>query len=155
VLEHASLTPVLRRRLQKGIEIGDEALAASVSARGRLVREFVEQVLSGSDVLVLPVTPIMTPPAVRCDPASEQFSARILYALSRWARVVNMLGFPAVAMPAGFDDNGMPVGVQIVGRAGSDLALLDLVRRVQAITDWHARVPHAVAGLVPTTELLS
>jgi aspartyl-tRNA(Asn)/glutamyl-tRNA(Gln) amidotransferase subunit A len=149
------LSPALRRRLEKGLDISDETLAASVTARDRLVRDFDEQVLSGSDVLVLPVMPIVTPAADRCDPTSEHFSARTLYALSRWTRFVNMLGFPAVAMPAGFDDNAMPVGVQIVGRAGADLALLDLVRRVQAITAWHARVPHAVADLMPQTELLS
>jgi Asp-tRNA(Asn)/Glu-tRNA(Gln) amidotransferase A subunit family amidase len=49
----------------------------------------------------------------------------------------------------------MPVGVQIVGRAGADFALLDLVRHVQAITSWHAHVPHAVAHLLTQTELLS
>jgi Asp-tRNA(Asn)/Glu-tRNA(Gln) amidotransferase A subunit family amidase len=49
-------------------------------------------------------------------------------------------------MPAGFDDNRMPLGVQIVGRAGADFALLGLVQNVQAITSWHARVPDAVAA---------
>jgi aspartyl-tRNA(Asn)/glutamyl-tRNA(Gln) amidotransferase subunit A len=127
-------------------------LAASVTARDRLVRQFDEAVLSDADVIVLPVMPIVTPTADRCDPASDRFSARTLYALSRWTRFVNMLGVPAVAMPAGFDDNVMPVGVQIVGRAESDLALLDLVRHVQAITTWHARVPHAVADLLPEAE---
>jgi aspartyl-tRNA(Asn)/glutamyl-tRNA(Gln) amidotransferase subunit A len=149
LLEGNALMPALRRRLQKGFDIADETLAASVAARDRLVREFGELVLSGSGVLVLPVMPIETPPADRCDPTSDRFSARTLYALSRWTRFVNMLGFPAVALPAGCDNNGMPVGVQIVGRPGSDRALLDLARQVQAITNWHARVPGAVAHLLP------
>jgi aspartyl-tRNA(Asn)/glutamyl-tRNA(Gln) amidotransferase subunit A len=154
-VEDKALAPALRRRLAKGLEIADEVLAASVTARDRLVRQFDEAVLSDGDVMVLPVMPIMTPTADRCDPASDRFSARTLYALSRWTRFVNMLGFPAVAMPAGFDDNVMPVGVQIVGRAGTDLALLDLVRQVQTMTIWHARVPHAVAHLLPEAESLS
>jgi aspartyl-tRNA(Asn)/glutamyl-tRNA(Gln) amidotransferase subunit A len=148
-LEGDALAPALRRRLAKGLEISDEALAASVAARAALLRQFNEAVLSDADVLVLPVMPITTPTADRCDPTSDRFSARTLYALSRWTRFVNMLGAPAVAMPAGFDDHGMPVGVQIVGRPGSDLALLEMVRQVQTTTAWHARVPHAVAHLLP------
>jgi aspartyl-tRNA(Asn)/glutamyl-tRNA(Gln) amidotransferase subunit A len=155
LLDGDALAPALQKRLAKGFEITDETLAASVAARGPLLRQFETEVLCGRDVVVLPVMPIVTPRADRCDPASKRFSARTLYALSRWTRFVNMLGVPAVAMPAGFDDNRMPVGVQIVGRAGADLALLDLVRNVQAITSWHARVPDAVAHLMPGVELLS
>ncbi len=148
-LEGEALAPALRRRLAKGLEISDETLAASVDARAVLLRQFNEAVLSDADVLVLPVMPIMTPTAERCDPTSDRFSARTLYALSRWTRFVNMLGAPAVAIPAGFDDHGMPVGVQIIGRPGSDLALLEMARQVQATTAWHARVPHAVAHILP------
>jgi aspartyl-tRNA(Asn)/glutamyl-tRNA(Gln) amidotransferase subunit A len=152
LLDGDALAPVLRKRLAKGLQITDEVLAGSVTARPRLVRQFEAEMLSEPGVVVLPVMPIMTPRADRCDPASERFSARTLYALSRWTRFVNMLGVPAVAMPAGFDDHRMPVGVQIVGRAGADLALLDLVRNVQAITSWHARVPDAVAHLMPDAQ---
>ena len=38
---------------------------------------------------------------------------------------------------------------------GTDLGLLNRVRRVQAITSWHAHVPDAVAHLLPEAELLS
>jgi aspartyl-tRNA(Asn)/glutamyl-tRNA(Gln) amidotransferase subunit A len=154
-LADGDLEPTLRQRLAKGLEISDETLAMSIAARSSLVRQFNEEVLRDGDVVILPVMSIVTPTADRCDPTSDRFSARTLYVLSRWTRFVNMLGLPAVAMPAGFDDNLMPVGVQIIGRAGTDLALLGLVQRVQAVTIWHARVPSAVAHLLPESESLS
>ena len=154
-IDDAAIAPVLRRRLAKGLEIADATLTESVAARQRLVHDFEEQVLAGNDVAVLPVMAILTPSAAECDPASERFSPRTLYALSRFTRFVNMLGFPAIALPAGFDDRGLPIGVQIVGRAGCDLALFELVRHVQSKTDWHARIPTAIAHLVPEPELQS
>jgi aspartyl-tRNA(Asn)/glutamyl-tRNA(Gln) amidotransferase subunit A len=154
-IDDAAVAPVLRRRLAKGLEIADAVLAESIDARQRLVHDFEEQVLAGNDVAVLPVMAILTPSAAECDPASERFSPRTLYALSRFTRFVNMLGFAAVALPAGFDDRGLPIGVQIVGRSGCDLALLELVRHVQSKTDWHGRIPTAIAHLVPEPELPS
>jgi aspartyl-tRNA(Asn)/glutamyl-tRNA(Gln) amidotransferase subunit A len=109
-------------------------------------------VLRGAEAAVLPVMTIRTPEADECDPASERFSAKILYALSRWTRFANMLGFPVIALPVGFDDRAMPVALQIVGCPGSDLALLDLGRRMQATTDWHTRLPAGIAELAEFTD---
>src|SRR5262249_46430915 len=116
LMDNGRLAPALQRRLAKGLEITDRSLAHSVASRPRLAAEFDAQVLAGADVVVLPVMAIPTPIAEECDPESARFSAKTLYALSRLTRFVNMLGYPAVAMPAGFDDNSLPVGVQIVGR---------------------------------------
>jgi len=143
---------VLRRRLAKGLEVADDTLAASIEARPRLIADFEDQVMAGADVVLLPIMPISTPTADECDPESDRFSPKTLYAMSRFTRFVNLLGFPAVAVPAGFDARGLPVAMQIVGRPGSDLALLDLVRHVQSKTEWHGRAPTAVADLLPQLE---
>lgn len=151
-IDDPAVGPVLRRRLAKGLEVADDALAASIEARPRLIADFEEQVLAGAGAALLPVMAIATPTAAECDPESDRFSPKTLYAMSRFTRFVNLLGFPAVALPAGFDERGLPVAMQIVGRSGSDLALLDLVRHIQSKTGWHSRAPTAVADLLPQLE---
>ncbi len=154
-IDDPAVAPVLRRRLAKGLEVADDTLAASIEARPRLIADFEDRVLAGADVVLLPVMAIPTPTAAECNPESDRFSPKTLYAMSRFTRFVNLLGFPAVALPAGFDEGGLPVAMQIVGRPGSDRALLDLVRHVQSKTEWHGRVPTAVADLLPQLETAS
>jgi aspartyl-tRNA(Asn)/glutamyl-tRNA(Gln) amidotransferase subunit A len=81
-LDHPAISPVLRRRLAKGLTIDDATLSASRAARPQLVKDFEEQVLGKADVAILPVMPIRTPPFAEADPASPSFSARRLYELS-------------------------------------------------------------------------
>jgi aspartyl-tRNA(Asn)/glutamyl-tRNA(Gln) amidotransferase subunit A len=136
----------LRRRLVKGLAIPDEKLRLALDARETLRSHFLSHYLGDATVALLPVMPIRTPGVEEVDPASVHFNPRALYALSRFTRFVNYLGLPALAVPAGFDSRGMPVGLQIVGRPGSDAALLDIGVRLQARSDWHGRVPTAVAA---------
>jgi aspartyl-tRNA(Asn)/glutamyl-tRNA(Gln) amidotransferase subunit A len=144
-IEDSSIPAVLRKRLGKGLAIDDATLATSLSLRETLSHDFTARVFGASDAIVLPVMPIRVPLAVETDPASDKFSAATLYALSRFTRFVNLLGFPAVAIPVGFDDRKLPVVFQIVGRPYSDRALLALAQAVQDRTEWHARVPAAIA----------
>ena len=147
LIEGGSLDPVLKKRLTKGLKIDDQTLAASLAARQQLASTFLEQVFRQADILIVPVMPIRTPEAAICDPASPLFNAKVLYQLSRWTRFVNLLGFPAVAVPVGFDSQGMPVAMQIVGKPDCDLRLIDLATAMQDRTDWHARLPSAVSDL--------
>ena len=151
-LDSGELNPVLSKRLSKGLAIDDSALAASRALRPVLAGDFASFVLGDSDALILPVMPMRTPGWEDVDPASPRFSGRQLYALSRFCRFVNMLGWPAVAVPVGFDDRGLPVAIQIIGRAGSDRTLIALAQAMQSRTDWHARVPAAIADLIADDE---
>jgi aspartyl-tRNA(Asn)/glutamyl-tRNA(Gln) amidotransferase subunit A len=147
-IDHPATHPILRKRLTKGLTIDDTTLAASRPMRPRLVDDFEDKILGAAHAAILPVMPICTPPNVDVDPASASFSGRRLYDLSRYCRFVNMLGLPAVAVPVGFDDRGLPVALQLIGRRGRDRELIALAIRMQQKTDWHSRVPGAIDDLV-------
>lgn len=141
-----AIDAMLRKRISKGLVITDSELAAAIAARDALRDQFILCCLGEDQVAILPVMPIRTPDVSEVDPASAQFNPRVLYALSRFTRFVNYLGLPALAVPAGFDSAGMPVGLQLIGRPGSEGALLQVAVRLQERTDWHGRVPTAVAS---------
>jgi aspartyl-tRNA(Asn)/glutamyl-tRNA(Gln) amidotransferase subunit A len=151
-IDDNSIEPTLRRRLAKGLEISDETLAENIGKRNSLIANFESRVMTGFDAVIVPIMAITTPTADQCEPGNVRFSGRVLYALSRFTRFVNLLGYPSIAVPVGFDANGIPVGVQIIGRRNTDLALLELVEDLQRYSDWHGRIPDAVADLVPALE---
>ena len=53
----------------------------------------------------------------------------------------SLLGLPAVAAPAGFGDNGLPIGIQLVGARGADARLLAMAAAYHAATDWPDKHP--------------
>ena len=137
--------PMLRRRIGKGRDISADALSEGLSRRDRLRRQFLENSLGDADVALTPVLPIAVPDAAETDPATPAFRPRTLYALSRFTRFVNVLGLPALSIPAGFDDRGRPVGLQLIGRPDAEALLLTIGAAFQDFTTWHALVPAAVA----------
>jgi aspartyl-tRNA(Asn)/glutamyl-tRNA(Gln) amidotransferase subunit A len=151
-ISHAALDPVLHKRLAKGLAIDDGTLAASRVMRALLLENFEDKILGSADAAILPVMPICTPRYGDVDPGSPTFSGRRLYDLSRYCRFVNMLGLPAMALPVGFDDRGLPVGLQLIGRRGRDRDLIAFAARIQKKSDWHARVPDAIHDLIEVDE---
>jgi aspartyl-tRNA(Asn)/glutamyl-tRNA(Gln) amidotransferase subunit A len=154
-LDRPAIGPVLRKRLAKGLAIEEETLSASRAVRPRLVEQFEAVVFGSADAAILPVMPVRTPRYVEVDPQSPAFNARQLYDLSRYTRFVNMLGLPAVAVPVGFDDRGLPVAMQMIGRAGRDHDLIALAMRLQQSSDWHARIPAALGDAIDINAGLS
>jgi aspartyl-tRNA(Asn)/glutamyl-tRNA(Gln) amidotransferase subunit A len=145
-VDDPAIDATLRKRISKGLTITDSELATAVAARDALRDQFILSCLGEVRVAVLPVMPIRTPEVKQVDPVSGDFNPRVLYALSRFTRFVNYLGLPALAVPAGVDSRGLPVGLQLIGRPDSEATLLQIAIRLQERTDWHGRVPTAVAS---------
>ena len=55
----------------------------------------------------------------------------------------NSTGWPALSVPMGFDPDGLPLGLQIIGRPFADDLVLAVGHAYQELTDWHLRMPPA------------
>jgi allophanate hydrolase len=98
------------------------------------------------DVLAVPTIPTTyTIAAVNADPV--ELNRR----LGTYTNFVNLLDLAAIAVPAGFRADGMPMGVTLIGPAGSDLMLAELAQRLHAA----AGLPLGALGLpLPPAETL-
>jgi aspartyl-tRNA(Asn)/glutamyl-tRNA(Gln) amidotransferase subunit A len=127
--------------LNEGLAYDDEARAA---ARQRVeeLRDAFSGALDAADVLLAATTPIVAPPA---GTDSVQAGAGRLSvrrgAPSLLTRSVNLVGLPALALPAGFSSDGLPIGIQLIGRPGDEATLLRAGKAFQDATEHHLRVP--------------
>lgn len=92
----------------------------------------VARLFEHADVLAMPTTLAPVPPV-------EDVTWHELTLL--YTRVWNLLGNPAISLPAGLDDDGLPLGLQLVARPGEDALLLAVAERFQERTAFHALRP--------------
>ena len=58
----------------------------------------------------------------------------------------NQFGTPAITVPCGFSKDGLPIGLQLVGPAFGEQAVLSVAYAYQQTTEWHKRRPSLVMG---------
>jgi aspartyl-tRNA(Asn)/glutamyl-tRNA(Gln) amidotransferase subunit A len=107
--------------------------------RNRLISAFKEA-LSGSDAMLIPTTPL---PASKISDGEEiELEGKKLSALRTFTRncnPFNVIGFPAITVPAGYSRNGLPIGLQIVTRPWTERKLLSIAYAFEQATKvWHA-----------------
>jgi aspartyl-tRNA(Asn)/glutamyl-tRNA(Gln) amidotransferase subunit A len=118
------LQPAVRTRLALGLNLSAFDYLQALRLRARLTREFVEAVFAAVDVLVVPTIPEPAPPLseVTGEPVSEVVAR--MGRFSRLTRPFNGLGLPALSVPCGFSSDGLPFGLQIVGRPFDEATVL-------------------------------
>jgi aspartyl-tRNA(Asn)/glutamyl-tRNA(Gln) amidotransferase subunit A len=128
-------------RIEPGLFYPATRYCEALGMRASVAREFVDNTLRRADVLHLPAVPIPVPTieaTTRGDPAEI---ARVIGLIGHCTRGLNYFGLPALSVPAGFDDKGLPVGFQLVGRPFTEALLLRVADAYQRVTDWHRRSP--------------
>jgi aspartyl-tRNA(Asn)/glutamyl-tRNA(Gln) amidotransferase subunit A len=103
--------------------------------RGVVARE-IDAVLRGFDAIVGPARGTVGPRL------GAEFRSAIRGGVPDVLGAVgNTTGLPAVGVPCGFTDDGLPIGLQFLGRAWAENTVLAAARAWQAHTDWHRRRP--------------
>lgn len=128
----APLWEVVRARIAAGGRITQADYEAAMRRRHADMASFA-QAMQGVDALLMPA----------CDQAAQALDAQdVRHAgLGRLLRPANFLGAAAIALPAGFDAEGMPGAVQLLAPAGRDAALLDCAAALEAVLSPAPRVP--------------
>jgi aspartyl-tRNA(Asn)/glutamyl-tRNA(Gln) amidotransferase subunit A len=106
-----------------------------------LIRREVDDALARRDVLLAPATPITAPGIDERQTTLGDGPSDIRSALIRLTRPFNFSGHPACSLPCGFSGEGLPIGMQIVGRPFDEATVLRVADAYQRLTDWHARRP--------------
>jgi aspartyl-tRNA(Asn)/glutamyl-tRNA(Gln) amidotransferase subunit A len=123
----------IRNKLRWGAtREGTTVVKAGLAARA--FRGAVESLLAQRDVLVCPGTLCPAPVAYVREVAINGDKWPIDTALCRNTAISNLTGLPALALPSGFED-GLPVGVQLLGKRWEEAALLEVGRWISDALD--------------------
>jgi len=122
------------RGLRGGLGMNPRRFVRALAMRDGVIAA-LERFLAGFDAWMLPVAAIPAFPHMRSGKSLEVDGAKVAYttAVGAYAAPFNLTGSPAVALPAGQSREGLPIGVQLIGRRWDDDRLLAVAERVAEI----------------------
>jgi aspartyl-tRNA(Asn)/glutamyl-tRNA(Gln) amidotransferase subunit A len=126
------ISPEVRVRLEVGQFIAGIDYVKAQRMR-RWLRDNMLAALGDAHVLVTPSMPVQVPAQ---GATVLEFAGRkmpVPGAMTRFSGPFNSAGLPAISIPVGEDDNGAPVGLQLVGRPGADATVLAVARWAEGV----------------------
>jgi len=131
----------LKQEIEEGLRLSGIQLAEAETAQVQLWRRF-QSFLEKYEYFILPTTQL---PAFDIDTpypteiVGVKFENYIDWMKSCW--YISTTGNPAASVPAGFTPDGLPVGIQIVGRNKADFSVLQLAHAFEQATSFGKRAP--------------
>ncbi len=132
--------PEVKRRIMLGTYALSSGYYDAYYGKAQTVRTLICQDFAEAfeevDLIVTPVTPT---PAFKLGEKSED--PLQMYLSDIFTISVNLAGLPAIALPCGFSRAGLPIGLQLIGRAFQEETLLRAAHAYEQSTQWHLKKP--------------
>jgi aspartyl-tRNA(Asn)/glutamyl-tRNA(Gln) amidotransferase subunit A len=126
----------LRTRLRPGLDLRAIDYAAGMRWVERFRHEIAHLFASRFDAVLTPATPCVAPAA-----EGERDVIAVTARLTRFTWAWSAVRCPALALPCGFDGDGLPIGMQFAGPRWSEPLLFRIGHAYQGASDWHRRRP--------------
>ncbi len=134
------LYPPVRLRLEAGLFVSAADYLRAQQGRA-LLDEQVRRLLEEVDLLAGPTEPVTAPKPLEARVQVGEESVGTVPALTQYTRSFNITGSPAISIPCGFSDAGMPIALQLAGRPFDELTVLRAAHAYEQATEWHRRRP--------------
>jgi aspartyl-tRNA(Asn)/glutamyl-tRNA(Gln) amidotransferase subunit A len=132
--------PEVKRRIMLGTYVLSAGYYDAYYGKAQAVRTLVCQDFGAAfkevDLIVTPATPT---PAFKLGEKSED--PLQMYLSDIFTISVNLAGLPAIALPCGFSKEGLPIGLQLIGRAFEEETILRAAHAYEQSTQWHRQKP--------------
>ncbi len=139
--EHADdLGQDVRLLIEQGKDVTASDYVSAQLVRHKFRRR-LEQLFQEVDVIVTPSTAITAFPFDMTKVAIGGHEEGARTAGTRLTRPFNASGHPALSVCCGFDDQGLPIGLQIVGKLWDEATVLQVGYAYEQATEWHKRRP--------------
>jgi aspartyl-tRNA(Asn)/glutamyl-tRNA(Gln) amidotransferase subunit A len=132
-------SPGIREAMEVGLFVPAPRYIDALRQRGLLLKRWLDEVFDKVEVLHTPAFGLPTPTLAEC--AADASSPKASDAYGRFTWPFAFLGLPAIVAPVGFQQDGMPAGMQLVGRPFAESLLLNAAHLYQRETGWHQKAP--------------
>jgi amidase len=143
--KRAQTKPETIWEIEEGLALSAQAVHEASLIRSRWYAH-AARMFQRFDAVVLPSAQVWPFPADWRWP--QAINGQRMDTYHRWMEVVvpaSLIGLPALSVPVGFSDMGLPTGMQIIGRSGDDAAVLAIGQAYHRATEWPQRRPPHLA----------
>jgi aspartyl-tRNA(Asn)/glutamyl-tRNA(Gln) amidotransferase subunit A len=135
--------------VRERLELGAITPAVSYIHAQRLRRQIIERMLaafSSVDIVAMPTAPTAATLLEEDLATSDEADPDLLAATINFTGPFDLTGFPALSLPCGFTDGGLPIGMQLVAAPYDEARLFAVAHAYEQSAAWHRPLPTAVAN---------